>query len=104
MGMKDAAVEDILFWSSTTLRNQLVRPKDPVPPERCGGVVCMLHCDQCNMVYISKTSKPIGERIKEHEREVRLGHVDGSAVAEHTFEAGHHPNWDNVQGLNWEQH
>ena len=64
----------------------------------------MLHCDQCNMVYISKTSKPIGERIKEHEREVRLGHVDGSAVSEHAFEAGHHPNWDNVQGLNWEQH
>ena len=49
-------------------------------------------------------SRPIGERIKEHEREVRLGHVDGSAVAEHAFEAGHHPNWDNVQGLNWEQH
>ena len=28
-----------VFQSSTTLRNQLVRPNDPVPPERRGGDV-----------------------------------------------------------------
>ena len=88
MGMKDVADEDIVFRSSTTLKNQLVRPKDPVPPERCGGVVYMLHSDQWNKMYISKTGRPISERIKAHQRDLRR----------------HHPNWDNVQCVDREQH
>ena len=93
-----------VFRSSTTLRNQLVRPKDPVPPERRGGVVYKIPCGQCSKVYIGETGRPIGERIKEHQRDVRLGRVDGSAVAEHALEAGHHPNWDDVQCVDREQH
>ena len=73
MGMKDVADEDIVFRSSTTLKHQLVRPKDPVPPERCGGVVYMLHSDQCNKMYNSKTGRPIGERLMAHQRDLRLG-------------------------------
>ena len=35
---------------------------------------------------------------------MRLGRVDGSTVAEHALEAGHHPNWDNVQCIELEPH
>ena len=71
-----------VFRSTTTLRNHLVRPKDPVPPERRGGVVYMIPCGDCNKVYVGETGRPIGERIKEHQRDVRrtlpCGRISGS--------------------------
>ena len=90
--------------SSTTLRNQLVRPKDPPPPGRRGGVVYEIPCNDCDRVYIGETGRPIGERVKEHQRDVRLSRVDGSAVAEHAWGAGHHPDWDNVRCVDQEHH
>ncbi|XP_022111650.1 uncharacterized protein LOC110990874, partial [Acanthaster planci] len=77
-----------VFRSSTTLRNQLVHPKDPIPPGRRGG----------------ETGRPIGERIKEHQHDVRLSRVESSAVAKHTWGAGHHPNWNSVQCVDQDQH
>ncbi|XP_022101529.1 uncharacterized protein LOC110985087 [Acanthaster planci] len=73
-----------VFRSSTTLRSQLVRPKDPIPPGRRGGVVYKIPCGDCGKVYIGETGRPIGTRIKEHQRDVRLSRVESSAVAEHT--------------------
>ena len=65
---------------------------------------CTPGCNDCNQVYIGETGRPIGERIKEHQRDVRLSRVDGSAVAEHAWGAGHHPNWDDVRCIDREQH
>ena len=52
-----------LFRSSITLKNQLSRLKDPGVAR---GVVYKIPCDQCNKIYIGKTGRPIGKRIKEH--------------------------------------
>ena len=93
-----------VFRSSTTLRNHLVHPKDPVPPGRRGGVVYEIPCGECDQVYIGETGRPIGERIKEHQRDVRLSCVDRSAVAEHAWGAGHRPNWDDVRCIDHEPH
>ena len=35
---------------------------------------------------------------------MRLSRVEGSAVAEHVWGAGHHPDWDGVQCLDQDQH
>ena len=61
-------------------------------------------CDECDRVYIGETGRPIGERIKEHQRDVRLSRVDGSAVAEHAWGAGHRPNWNGVRCIDHEPH
>ena len=41
------------------------------------------------------------ERIKEHDRDIRLARTQTSAVSEHTHETGHYPIWnDNINNIN----
>ena len=72
-----------VFKSDTTLRKHLVRPKDPIPFERKDSVVYRIPCGECDKVYIGETGRPVNERLKEHQRDVRLARSDTSAVAEH---------------------
>ena len=50
--------------SETTLRSQLVRPKDAVDPAKQDGVVYRIPCE-CGKVYIGETGRPMQDRIKE---------------------------------------
>ncbi|XP_027052302.1 uncharacterized protein LOC113679533 [Pocillopora damicornis] len=60
-----------IFKSETTLRSQLVRPKDAVDPAKQDGVVYRIPCE-CSKVYIGETGRPLQDRIKEHDRDIRL--------------------------------
>ena len=53
-------------------------------------------CTSCGKVYIEETGRPIGERILEHSRGVRLMQPDNSAIVEHTYDADHLPNVSGV--------
>ena len=55
-----------VFKSETTLRSQLVRPKDAVDPTKQDGVVYRIPCE-CSKVYIGETGRPMQDRIKEHD-------------------------------------
>ena len=60
-----------VFRSDTTLRSHLVRPKDTVDPAKQEGVVYKIPCE-CGKVYIGETVRSMHERIKEHDRDIRL--------------------------------
>ena len=60
-----------VFKSETTLRSQLVRPKDAVDPAKQDGVVYKIPCE-CGKVYIGEAGRPMHDRIKEHDRDIRL--------------------------------
>ena len=60
-----------VFKSETTLRSQLVRLKDAVDPTKQDGVVYRIPCD-CGKVYIRETGRPMHDRVKEHDRDIRL--------------------------------
>ena len=60
-----------VFKSETTLRSQLVRPKEAVDPAKQDGVVYRIPCE-CGKVYIGETGRPLQDRIKEHDRDIRL--------------------------------
>ena len=75
-----------VFRSDTTLRQQLTRPKDPIPPHRRDGIVYNIPCKGCDRSYIGETARPIKERITEHKMDVRLRRTDNSAVAEHAWD------------------
>jgi len=60
-----------VFKSDTTLRSHLVRPKDTVDPAKQDGVVYRIPCE-CGKVYIGETGRSMQERIKEHDRDIRL--------------------------------
>ncbi|XP_071505303.1 uncharacterized protein [Diadema antillarum] len=93
-----------VVFKSDTIRNQLVRPKDPVLPVRRHGVVYKIPCSTCDKIYIGKTGRPVGERMHEHRRDVRLGRTESSAVAEHAWSSEHHPNWEKVSCIAQDKH
>ena len=84
-----------VFKSETTLRSQLVRPKDAVDPAKQDGVVYKIPCE-CGKVYIGQTGRPMQDRIKEHNRDIRLARTETSAVSEHAPNTRHMPLWNEV--------
>lgn len=63
--------------SDTTLRSHLNRPKDTVDQAKRDGVVYRIPCE-CG--YIGGTGRPMLDRIKEHDRDIRLARTQTSAV------------------------
>ena len=85
-----------VFKPDTTLRSHLVRTKDTVDPAKQDGVVYMIPCE-CGKVYIGETGRSMHERIKEHDRDIRLARTQTSAISEHANKTGHHPLWNEVK-------
>ena len=85
-----------VFKSDTTLRSHLVRPKDTLEPTKQEGVVYKIPCE-CGKVYIGETGRAMQDRIKEHDRNMRLARTQTSAVSEHANETGHLPIWKEVK-------
>jgi len=72
------------------------KDKDICP--NCG--VYKISC-ACGALYIGETGRDLSVRMKEHQDHSRLGHIDKSAIANHTWENindnGHHIDWDSAQ-------
>ena len=92
-----------VFRSDTTLRSHLVRPKDTVDPAKQDGVVYKIPCE-CGKVYIGETGRSMHERIKEHDRDIRLARTQSSGVLEHSNATGHYPLWDEVKFIDRDPH
>ena len=75
--------------TETTLRFQY-------DPAKQDGVVYRIPCG-CGKVYIGETGRPVPDRIKEHDRDIRLAHTETSAVSEHARNTGHKPLWNEVK-------
>ena len=82
--------------TDTTLRSNLVPPKDALEPSKQDSVVYKIPCD-CGKVYISETGKSMRERIKEHDRDIRFARTQTSGVSEHADEKGHIPIWSKIK-------
>ena len=89
--------------SETMLRSHLVRPKDVVEPTKQDGVVYRIPCE-CSEVYIGETGRPMQDRMKEHERDIRLARTQTSAVSEHANNTGHNPLWNEVNFIDRDAH
>ena len=50
------------------------------------GVVYRTSCE-CSKVYIGETGRPMQDRIKEHDRDIRLARTETSAVSEQSFQS-----------------
>ena len=88
------------FKPHSTLRKQLVSPKDPTPADKKSGVVYEIHCTNCPDIYIGHTGRQLGERLKEHKSLAPSRKL--SAVAEHFSTTGHIIDWENTKVLDRE--
>ncbi|XP_066025081.1 uncharacterized protein [Pocillopora verrucosa] len=64
--------------------------KSAVDPAKQDGVVYRIPCE-CGKMYIGETGRPMQDRIKEHDRHIRLARIETSAVSEHAHYTGHKP-------------
>jgi len=80
-----------------------VRTKDTIHPAKQDGVVYRIPCE-CGKVYIGETGRSMQERIKEHDRDIRLAGTQTSAVSEHANKTGHHPLWNEVKFIDRDSH
>jgi hypothetical protein len=57
-----------------------------------------IYCTPCESgkVYIGQTGRTIETQCKEHKRHIHLGQPDKPAVAEHSIEAGHNIDFNNI--------
>ena len=93
--LEQQGVRAIFKWE-TTLRSQLVRPKDAVDPDKRDGVVSRIPCE-CGKMYIGETGRPMQDRIKEHDGDIRLARTETSAVSEHALDTGSKPLLNEVK-------
>jgi len=80
-----------------------VRPKDALEPTKQDGVVYKIPCE-CGNVYIGETGRAMQDRIKEHDRDIRLARTQTSAVSEHANKPGHLPIWKEVKFIDRDLH
>ena len=86
----------VAYNNEATPRSRLIRPKDAVDPAKQDGVVYRIPCE-CGKVYIGETGRPMQDKIKEHDRGIRLARTETSAVSEHAHNIGHKPLWNEVK-------
>ena len=51
-----------------------------------------------------ETGRSMHERIKEHNRDIRLARTQTSAVSEHAHKTGHYPLWNEVKFIGRDPH
>ena len=59
---------------------------------------------ECGKVYIGETGRPIPDRIKEHERDIRLARTQTSADSEQANKTGHSPFWNEGKFIDRDPH
>ncbi|BHF79397.1 zinc-containing alcohol dehydrogenase [Sparganum proliferum] len=77
----------------STIRQQIMRPKDPLPATEQSAVVYSIPCQNCNARYVGETGKRLCTRLHEHQlavnREDKLSLVYGHMQQEkHSFAFG----------------
>nr|VZI32903.1 unnamed protein product [Spirometra erinaceieuropaei] len=80
----------------STIRRQVMRPKDPIPKQEMSTVVYRLQCScgMCN--YVGETGRRLQTRMHEHKLAVRR--LDPkSEVTTHAAQMGHVFNFDTVE-------
>ncbi|XP_020914500.1 uncharacterized protein LOC110252077 [Exaiptasia diaphana] len=82
-----------------TIKSMISKPKDRLDDYDKTGVIYQIPCADCSTVYIGETKRSLKTRVSEHERCVRFGQTDKSALSEHANRLGHNINWKDTSVL-----
>ena len=90
------------FYTPTTLRSLLSKPKDPIPKEDRNNVICQLDCKDCEAVYVGETKRTLNIRTNEHISAVKSA-SQRSHTAVHCWKCNHDFDWNNKRVLDFEK-
>ena len=95
------------FKPTNTLRQLLVKPKDPVSKENVVGPVYKIKCEECDVVYIGETERSLKTRFSEHRRPSSTTSEVSKHIhadhPQHSVELGEHWGIDNRAQMVWER-
>ena len=91
------------FKPTSTLRQLLVKPKDPVSKENVMGPVYKIKWEECNAVYVGETERSLKVRFSEHQwpssttsevsKHIHVDHPQHSVQLENTEVFTTEPRW-----------
>ena len=91
------------FKPTNTLRQLLVKPKDPVNKENVVGPVYKIKCEECDAVYVGEMERSLNARFSEHRRpssttsevskHIHMDHRQHSVELENTEVLTTEPRW-----------
>ena len=82
--------------SKTTIKTKLCHLKDSREATEKNNAVYKINCKNCSCSYIGETSKKVGDRLKEHKRNITNAY-EQSQIFQHIRDSGHTFNFKEVQ-------
>ena len=90
------------FYTQTTLRSLLSKPKDPIPKEDRNNAIYQLNCKDCEAVYVGETKRTLNIRAEEHIKAIKPASKK-SHTAEHCWKYNHDFDWKHKKVLDLEK-
>ena len=90
------------FYTQTTLRSLLSKPKDPIPKEDRNNAIYQLDCKDCEAVYVGETKRTLNIRDEEHITAIKSASKK-SHTAEHCWKYNHDFDWKHKKVLDFEK-
>ena len=92
----------VAIYSRNTIGKFICYSSQGVPKLDSKNVIYSI-TRECGAQYIGETSRPLGVRIGEHMKNVKLGKTNTSRLAEHAWAEHHKIKWDDVAILGGEK-
>ena len=80
------------FYTESTLRKLLCKPKDRLATEDKNNIVYEIDCSNCEAVYFGESKRSLKSRSDEHKRSVMNCDCEKNEIAKHCWEANHNFN------------
>ena len=82
------------FYTDSTLRKLLPKPKVRIATEDKNNIVYEINCSNCEAVYFGESKQSLKSRSDEQERFVRNCNCKKNEIVKHCWEADHNFSWD----------
>ena len=90
------------FYTQTTLRSLLSKPKEPISKEERNNAVYQRNCKDCEAVYMGETKRTLNIRAEEHITAIKSASKK-SHTAEHCWKYNHDFDWEYMKVLDVEK-
>ena len=90
------------FYTLTTLRSLLSKPKDHIPKEDRNNVVYQLNCKDREAFYVGEAKRTLNIRAEEHITAIKSASKK-SYTAEHCWKYNHDFDWKHKKVLDFEK-
>ena len=92
------------FYTQSTLRQLLSKPKDSVPPQKQNNVVYNWNCNNCEATYVGETKRSLEQRAKEHQRAAKNRQTRQNEIADRCWKSDHTFDWNTQKILDHVPH